>query len=212
MAPTARRRVSYVIPTPSDNVPRLRLPSFAEKRFGQTQPHILQIRHAPDTPKSSPRVPRHSRHRLGVSSLAIDTTTQLTGRSAPEGILYTGGRDGLINSWDLQLPMCRRQDSGASGSGEVMHRRLGRWELMTGWADDVIDEEVEEEDRVGTDGDVLGDVSMNSARRRRRAVKDEYPYEQRWEIDLEAFKPGQVRSRLYITYASKMNASNFPTP
>ncbi|CAD6963969.1 unnamed protein product [Tilletia controversa] len=57
---------------------------------------------------------RHPRHSLAVTSLAIDTSTRIThgqlsqqdGEYAlPEGILYTGGRDGLICSWELGLPL-----------------------------------------------------------------------------------------------------------
>ena len=42
----------------------------------------------------------HPRHRLGVASLALDTSTQLVGRAAFEGILYSDGKDGLVMSWD----------------------------------------------------------------------------------------------------------------
>ena len=42
----------------------------------------------------------HPRHRLGVASLALDTSTQLVGRAAFEGILYSDGKDGLVISWD----------------------------------------------------------------------------------------------------------------
>ena len=42
----------------------------------------------------------YPRHRLGVASLALDTSTKLVGRAACEGILYSDGRDGLVKSWD----------------------------------------------------------------------------------------------------------------
>ena len=43
------------------------------------------------------------RYRLGVSCLALDTSTQLVGRGAPEDMLYVGGRDGLVIAWDLGI-------------------------------------------------------------------------------------------------------------
>ncbi|KAK9722920.1 hypothetical protein K7432_002305 [Basidiobolus ranarum] len=42
-------------------------------------------------------------HLLGINSLALDTSTSATS-GAPEGILYSAGRDGLVSSWDLHLP------------------------------------------------------------------------------------------------------------
>ncbi|CDU22947.1 uncharacterized protein SPSC_01577 [Sporisorium scitamineum] len=77
----------------------------------------------------------HPQHSLAVSSLAIDTTTCLahsdddddddsndldrpydsdsnhsthTREAVPPGILYTGGRDGLVGAWELGLPMRKR--------------------------------------------------------------------------------------------------------
>ncbi|GBC09120.1 hypothetical protein RclHR1_08610007 [Rhizophagus clarus] len=43
-------------------------------------------------------------HLLGINSLALDTTT-LNSSGNPRGILYSAGRDGVINSWDLHLPL-----------------------------------------------------------------------------------------------------------
>ena len=65
---------------------------------------------------------------------------------------------------------------------------------MTGWADDIIDEEAEEnEERWASDGDVLGDVVPSPSCRRRPSrssllvLRDD-----QWETDLDAFKPGNV--------------------
>ena len=44
-------------------------------------------------------------HLLGINSLALDTTTPNTDSGKPGGILYSAGRDGVINSWDLHLPL-----------------------------------------------------------------------------------------------------------
>lgn len=46
-------------------------------------------------------------HLLGVNALALDTSTftakDTHGHGVPGGILYTGGRDGMIASWDLHF-------------------------------------------------------------------------------------------------------------
>jgi WD repeat-containing protein 48 len=195
----ARRRVSYVIPPPVDSVPRLQLPPFGVPRLGSTGPLLIPSQIVvQDTGEGSPKRTgtRRPRHRLGVASLAIDTSTQLSGRNAPEGILYTGGRDGLVMSWDLGIPMKRKPAPSADGDSVYTrdHRAVGRWEVLTGWADDIVDDESEDlDERPTLDGDVLGDVSPVSSRRKwaARWKVDRLPEDQ-WETDLEAFKPGNV--------------------
>ncbi|KAG5335573.1 hypothetical protein C0989_000981 [Termitomyces sp. Mn162] len=174
-----KRRVSYVIPSPAEPVPRLRLPPHGTSRLGSTGPLLIPLRKSTETelPKSN----KHPRHRLGISSLALDTSTQLTGRAAPEGILYSAGRDGLVISWDLGIPMKKRKATKDDNS------KRRDWEAMTGWADD---EEID--DSVQNDGDVLGDVTINP-RRRQRVNSQVIPYEKQWETDLAAYnKPGKV--------------------
>ncbi|GJN91586.1 hypothetical protein Rhopal_004609-T1 [Rhodotorula paludigena] len=59
----------------------------------------------------------HPRHRLAVQAVALDMSTALSlGHDAldaqgatPGGILYTGGRDGLLCSWELNLPTKKRR-------------------------------------------------------------------------------------------------------
>ncbi|KAK0201917.1 hypothetical protein DFS33DRAFT_1375400 [Desarmillaria ectypa] len=183
----ARRRVSYVILPPDGSVPRLQLPPHGVSRLGCTGPLLRQASGHGQDEDISKRA-RHPRHRLGVASLALDTSTQLTGRSAPEGILYSGGRDGMVISWDLGMSMKKRKPKQDVGD---FRRGIGRWELMTGWGDDVIAEEAEDaDDRPTSDGDVLGDVTAFSSRRRRQS-QSSLPYEQQWETDLDLFKLGQ---------------------
>jgi hypothetical protein len=114
---------------------------------------------------------------LGVECLALDTATHLVGRSNPGGILYSGGRDGMLCAWDLGMRTDIRPHR------PPLHLTGGsarRWEMMTGWADE--DEEDEEDDTL--DGDVLGEVS--GARRRRTSRPDDpFPYEKSWEVQLD---------------------------
>ena len=95
-------------------------------------------------------------------------------------MLYTGGRDGLVIAWDLGVSMKRRaQRYGVTG------RSLRRWEVMTNWADDII-EEAEEGDEYRSDGDVLGEVTGKA---RRRIPDDQsIPYEEEWETDMDAYQ------------------------
>lgn len=180
MPASTRRRISYVIPPPADPVPLFQLPPYAVSRHGEIGPLLLSAQRAHST---SHELTRHPRHRLGVVSLAIDTSTQLVGRGTPEGILYSGARDGLVCSWDLEIPMKRREVS------EGQRKAAGRWEAMTGWGDDVIDEEGEDGEEKWMDGDVLGDVS--SPRRRRRG-DGSIPYEFQWETNFDLYRPGKV--------------------
>lgn len=186
-----RRRVSYVIPPPVETVPRLQLPPHGIPRLGSTGPLLTPLAiNASEAEVDAPKWARHPRHRLGVSSLALDTSTQLAGRGSPEGILYSGGRDGLVISWDLGIPMKKRKTQEEEEEGA--RRTDGRWEIMTGWADDMTDEETEDGDeRVQSDGDILGDVAI-SDRRRRKSNSSIVPYESQWETDLVAFKSGKV--------------------
>ena len=182
---TAKRRVSYILPSPVDHVPRLQLPPHGISRLGATGPLLMQYRDQKGKVRREEK-PTTPRHRLGVASLALDTSTLLEGKHSPEGILYSGGRDGLLMSWDLSMPMKRRKavDSAPSRS------RQRSWELMTGWDDDVDEEADDADDRLVSDGDVLGDVTA-SLKKRRRA--DQLPHEREWETDLASFQLGTVR-------------------
>ena len=211
MGPVGRRRVSYVIPPPTEPVARLQLPpihtpaspprsSAPLLRPSPVQPALPQTQRAP-----APAT-QHPRHRLGVACLALDASTHLVGRHAPEGILYTGGRDGLVIAWDLAVPMRPRSRPPQAFSsysprvaGRFAHRR---WDLLTGWGDDVIDEDVEEEDEIRSDGDILGDVK-GSGKRRRPSVSDAQgaadaraAAELNWEIDPARWQDGKVRTRV----------------
>ncbi len=64
---------------------------------------------------------------------------------------------------------------------------------MTGWADDIVEEDTEDGEELRSDGDILGDVQVNTGgRRRRQGTEAEIPFEEQWETDMEAFLPGKV--------------------
>jgi WD repeat-containing protein 48 len=188
MVATSRRRVSYVIPPPQPgSIPRLQLPPLGVTRVGSILPLLIPLEPIAIPHSPTPRVFSHPKHRLPVASLALDSTTHLVGGDSPEGILYTGGRDGMVISWDLHLPMRQRPT-------KLPKPQRGRWEMLTGWGDDWYDDgedDTENEPTVGTDGDVLGDVSASARKRRKSSAasnKDEY-----WELDPSEFTSGQVR-------------------
>ena len=60
-------------------------------------------------------------HRLGINSLALDTTTSTDG-STPQGILYSAGRDGMVSAWGLHLELTKRPTEEVNGraSGEIL--------------------------------------------------------------------------------------------
>lgn len=188
--PPPRRRVSYVIPfpPPTSPVPGLTLPPLGFDRHGSINPILIPNFVQLDLPAHQSNTPRH---RLGVSSLALDTTTQLVSRASPEGILYTGGRDGLVIAWDLNIPMRQRVRKH-----EAMHPSSTRWELITGWGDEIVDDALDEDKDIRSDGDILGEVKGSSRRRglsSATASTGSIPFEHKWEGDIDAFRPGKVR-------------------
>lgn len=147
--PPPPRRVSYVIPTPAAPPPLLALPPLSVPRRGETTPlfsftgqYAVQSRH-----KYSQGDDAHPRHRLAVQALALDFSTPLSHpdgtdgeHEMPGGILYTGGRDGLLCSWELGLPTKPRR------------RPYGRGDL-----------DEDEEDFAGADDDFDDVVAATSA-------------------------------------------------
>lgn len=195
MAPTSQRRVSYVITSsPISTVPKLQLPPDGAPRNGQTGPIILQATRSNSSTNGAPKKSRYPRHRLGVAAFALDSATVLAGRDSPEGILYSGGRDGMVMSWDLGMPMKLRESRFRAPALEG-NRRMGRWERLTidEDEDNAIYEE-EDDEWPTSDGDVIGDVLESGGRRGSRywAKEGDIPYEQRWELDVNRVEPEQV--------------------
>ena len=153
----------------------------------------------------------HPRHRLAISAFALDTSTQLVGRESPEGILYTGGRDGMVMAWDLGIPMKRR--SQRYGTPLDSRYRSGRWEALTSWDDDAIFEE-EDDDWPTSDGDIIGDVKESGRIRGYRSRRNEIPYEQQWEPDLTRleFENKRVRSISIPFLVDRLTCNNVIQP
>ncbi|KIY69684.1 WD40 repeat-like protein [Cylindrobasidium torrendii FP15055 ss-10] len=174
-SPAPRRRVSYVLPPTSSAVPRLAVPprSMSENRLGRPGPLLIPE----DTVSAPSQASLGTQHRLGISALALDSKSVLQGNDRPEGILYSGGRDGMVIGWDLGLGMRRKPIVPEQGDGLTVNRRR-QWELMTGWADDAIEEEEGED--FTSDGDVLGDVTPFSSSLHAEATGK---YASTWELD-----------------------------
>lgn len=195
MAPL--RRVSYVIPSPTTPVPTLTLPEPGVSRNGRTGPILIHST-APRIDDGSSAAGEDPKHRLPVAAFALDSTTLAAGSDKPGGILYTGGRDGMLMAWDLHLPMKEREARyGYRSLFSRGSRRIGRWDLLTRDEDDENAIYEEEDDEWPTsDGDILGDVPMSAGLRRSQLNLDVIPFEQRWEFDAARYEPGQVRSSM----------------
>ena len=177
MSPSSpARRVSYVIPPPAQSVPRLVLPRLGADRHGSTTPLFIAASSAEKSADLSTPPPSnvefgvhlHPKHRLGVTSFALDTSTRLSGKLTPEGILYSGGRDGQILAHELGIGL--KQRSKPYGFGADGKASVRSWETITGWGD--LDESIEEEQLPGNETVI--------------------PYENSWEIDSTVKEPSLV--------------------
>ena len=213
---TVSRRVSYILSPPSEPPPLLSLPSLGERRRGHTSPNFIATNPNGDSfqsrnPFATPPPPEasqssHPRHCLGVSSLALDCSTLLANTNAPGGILYTGGRDGLVASWELGITHKRRRgakyEALPSRGSRTNWQRIGDGAEM--WADEnTEDDELEDEnegyssdEELGGEGWVGVDVNrVADGMRRRKAGRGEVAYEDRWDINRDELSTIQVCSR-----------------
>ncbi|EUC54390.1 WD repeat protein C31A2,14, putative, partial [Rhizoctonia solani AG-3 Rhs1AP] len=173
------RRISYVIPAPQDPPPQLALPPIGVPRNGQTSPIFIPIDSDANEPfRNTPR-PSHPQHRLPISALAIDKSTQLVDRSSPEGILYTSGRDGLVAAWELGVPMRKRS------LREKERKR--HWEALTGWDEVDDDSDEEDEEEMGKPPRPMPPVDENG-----------WAYEDRWEVTAADLKPARFRQSVQL--------------
>ncbi len=191
-----RRRVSYIIPPPDHDPTTLELPGLGAAPGGDARsyPYINPkagasngaAQFASRNPFASPQSPqpqqepRHPRHRLGISALALDTSTMLHGANSPGGILYTGGRDGLVASWETHVPHTRRRGKryrpvpGRGTGGRVRWERLG--DGGADWEDDDGDDQGAD---YSSSEDEEGTPDATGVPKKRKDVT----YEDRWEVD-----------------------------
>ena len=170
MAPLPpRRRVSYGIPFPPSAVPipRLCLPPFGYDRQGSVNPIVISNFAQHPEPTLHPPSENEPRHRLGALAPLPSHSTSPSSSAAlsPEGILNTGARDGFVISWDLNIPVRKRIHNhhfARHSSSAVMVISLA--------------------------------MSGSSRRRRMSGARTSgcIPFEHQWELDVDAFRPGQV--------------------
>lgn len=188
--PTSTRRISYVVPFPPAPPPWLQLPSSIHPRNGSPSPLLFPSDHPPLSSHASIDPPSvHPQHSLGVPAMALDTSTQLAGEghgAGPQGILYTGGRDGLLAGWELGMRLRRRPArEGYDGPGKadwVRWNELG----VDGEADDDADGEPP----------VAAPAGAAYTSDRQRSDGETVPYEDRWEV--EEYAEGEVRALLAL--------------
>ncbi|GAA5914203.1 hypothetical protein JCM8208_001517 [Rhodotorula glutinis] len=173
------RRVSYVLPLPSAPPPVLALPPLTVSRRGQSAPLYVDTGRQAEfgRHKYVHESESHPRHRLAVQALALDLSTSLDHGGPPGGILYTGGRDGLLCSWELGLPTKRRK------------RAYGRASPEDGDDDDEGEDALDSDD---DDGALLVQhkprtMSASSAATTKQATPGSHlPVQDRWEVDADA--------------------------
>lgn len=112
----SNRRVSYSLPLSASSssnqsqLPILQIPSPGQARHPSRhfdpRPLIIPVKsnhssHLNQSQSISDHLPRHS---LGINAFAIDFSTQIQDKDGPQGILYTGSKDGLVAAWELSIP------------------------------------------------------------------------------------------------------------
>lgn len=210
------RRISYVVPAPSEPRTKLVLPPLDTPRRGRTVPLVIPDTSSSFSPgnrsRSSTATANGSRailssrnvatttaassqptHRLGVSAMAIDLSTHIAGKSSPEGILYSAGRDGLVIAWELGAPTKPRRRPVRQSPATRHRHRKGDWKAMTGWDDD---QDLSDEESNGSDDGSVPDFDeeptldriyastpQRSTTPSRTPLDKSIPYEQRWQVD-----------------------------
>lgn len=160
-----------MIPPPAQSVPRLVLPRLGADRHGSTTPLLVFTSPEGDATVSVAGPDQqysHPRHRLGISSFALDTSTRLSGKTSPEGILYSGGRDGQVIAHELGAALKHRSKPyGINPERKAVGKS---WEAITGWRE--IEGYGEDEQDASSTPDI--------------------PYENAWEIDSSPGEPSLV--------------------
>lgn len=215
-----------MLPPPTGPVPTLSLPPVGISRKGKPGPFYLQ-----SSPRSNANpfqsfngtrsaplddVGAHPRHRLAVQALALDLSTAVCpsgatkdgDERAPEGILYTGGKDGLVCGWELGLPTKRRRraygrpHAGAGRAGSDSESSGSDGEEGEGYRRESVDQlDLEglgprtvsngSRRRLTRNAGSKGrrDSSTGTARDTRATYQlDPLPVEQRWQVDDDRIK------------------------
>lgn len=224
--PPQPRRVSYVLPPPAGPIPTLSLPPVGISRKGLPGPFYSQA--SPRTDQSPfqasqgvqaaalDAVVGHPRHRLPVQALALDLSTAVSssgtgkddGEQAPEGILYTGGKDGLVCGWELGLPTKRRwkaygkpHPSGGRRAGSDSESSGSDGEVGDGYRGETVDQldleglgprtvSISSRRKLARGaGAKRRDSSSNTARNTKEGHQlDPLPVEHRWQVDDDRMK------------------------
>lgn len=210
-----KRRVSYIIPPPENDPPLLELPVFGTAADARPYPLVKTKQDTrngsngtkfasrnPFATEEPAKVPRYARHQLGISSLALDTTTVLAGCDAPGGILYTGGKDGLVASWELHVPHSKRRGRRYKNvPGKGTGSRV-RWERIGDGGADWDDPEDEELGSHGETSSEDDDYAVENGGKRRREI----PFEDRWEVDRDVLaRQVSAQGGLLANYSKHRN-------
>ena len=144
--------------------------------------------------------------------MAVDLSTHIAGKTSPEGVLYSAGRDGLVIVWELGAPTKRRRQEHWESQASRRVQRQGDWKAMTGWDDD---QDLSDEDNssggeasaLDLNEGVLDGVSGSAPRvaiSSRTMPSRSIPYERRWQIDseriddIEPVRLTYIQSRLHF--------------
>lgn len=124
---------------------------------------------------------RHPEHTLGISALALDTSTIIdsTGNDSkkPAGILYTGGRDALVASWELSLPLKRRDAPSNADRYPQHHEEPRRRRYRPRWAEDPYSSSSSSEgDDNDDDDDARSSSSRGGSSAEDQSSSQQYPY------------------------------------
>lgn len=107
--------------------------------------------------------------------------------------MYSGGRDGLVASWELNVPhrkrRGRRYELPPGRAAKVRWERIGDGAEL--WDEEDEAEFGEDVDGNSSDEDSQGWVGVDGEETRKR--KTEVAYEDRWEVDQELLEQQKVR-------------------
>ena len=117
-------------------------------------------------------------------------STVFSGKSSPEGILYSAGRDGLVLSWKIGVPTRPRRQKPRGRVVTTGSHRKGDWKAMTGWDEDEgasehssIDSDNDSEMEFGDLDDADNEPLLPGVRPHRETLDKTIPFEKRWEVD-----------------------------